>query len=79
MTSLQLLSLADENADGLVDYAEFVPVALGVLEAIYAKRRFDQTREARIAEAEGETALVLPSVAFVVLCSVPPPFRTSSS
>ena len=47
------MSLADENSDGLVDYAEFVPVALGVLEAIYAKRKFDATRDARVAEAEG--------------------------
>ena len=29
----QLMSVADENADGLVDYSEFVPIALGVLEA----------------------------------------------
>ena len=47
------MSLADENSDGFVDYAEFVPIALGVLEAIYARRRFDATREARAAEADG--------------------------
>jgi hypothetical protein len=54
------MSMADENADGLVDYAEFVPLAVGVLETIYARRKYEAAHGARAVEAaESSRAFLL--------------------
>ncbi|KAA0169840.1 hypothetical protein FNF27_06863 [Cafeteria roenbergensis] len=55
----RLMSEADENEDGLIDYTEFVPLAVEVIETIYAKRRFDEEAAHRQAEATEETEAYL--------------------
>merc|ERR1719498_2373254 len=55
----RLMSEADENEDGLIDYTEFVPLAVEVIETIYAKRRFDEESAHRQAEATEETEAYL--------------------
>ncbi len=46
----QLMALADENDDGLIEYREFVPLATELLQMMYAKMRHEEA-EARRAEA----------------------------
>ena len=50
----QIMLLADENDDGLIEYHEFVPVALELLQTMYAKMRHAQQqakRQSRAADA----------------------------
>ena len=50
----QIMMLADENDDGLIEYHEFVPVALELLQTMYAKMRHAQQqakRQSRAADA----------------------------
>ena len=39
-----VMSEADENDDGMIDFNEFLPLALSIFEAIYAQARLAQTR-----------------------------------
>ena len=47
----QIMVLADENDDGLIEYHEFVPVALELLQTMYAKMRHAQQQAKRSARA----------------------------
>ena len=37
----QIMAEADENEDGLIEFGEFIPLALEVMEALYAKSEGD--------------------------------------
>ena len=43
---------ADENDDGLIEFGEFIPLALEVMEALYAKSELHRQQEQAYAEAE---------------------------
>ena len=43
----RVMSEADENQDGCIDYSEFVTVAVDVVNSVYAKRDFEAEQEAR--------------------------------
>ena len=47
----RIMSEADENDDGYIEYHEFVPLAVDVIDTIYAKRAFDAEKAARESEA----------------------------
>jgi len=47
----QLMVLADENSDGLIEYHEFVPIALELLQTMYAKMRHAQQERMRQTKA----------------------------
>jgi Ca2+-binding EF-hand superfamily protein len=38
----RFLSEADQNADGMIEYEEFIPLALQIIQGMYAKKRFQQ-------------------------------------
>lgn len=55
-----LMAAADENADGLIEYHEFVPLAIELLQTIYAKQRAAAEAASRAAEAaEASQAFLL--------------------
>mmetsp|Transcript_19840 Transcript_19840/g.46124 ORF Transcript_19840/g.46124 Transcript_19840/m.46124 type:complete len:425 (+) Transcript_19840:93-1367(+) len=39
---LRFLAEADMNADGMIEYEEFIPLALQIIQSMYAKRRLEQ-------------------------------------
>lgn len=41
----RFLSEADQNADGMIEYEEFIPLALQIIQGMYAKKRFEQHME----------------------------------
>jgi hypothetical protein len=47
----RIMSEADENDDGYIEYHEFVPLAVDVIDTICAKRAFDAEKAARESEA----------------------------
>merc|ERR1719378_343855 len=38
----RFLSEADMNADGMIEYEEFIPLALQIIQGMYAKKRMEQ-------------------------------------
>merc|ERR1719440_315015 len=52
----RFLSEADQNADGNIEYDEFIPLALQIIQGMYAKKRFEQHMED--VEAHAENLLV---------------------
>mmetsp|Transcript_36 Transcript_36/g.96 ORF Transcript_36/g.96 Transcript_36/m.96 type:complete len:426 (-) Transcript_36:143-1420(-) len=42
---LRFLAEADMNADGMIEYEEFIPLALQIIQSMYAKRRLEQKME----------------------------------
>merc|ERR1719487_355288 len=38
----RFLSEADMNSDGMIEYEEFIPLALQIIQGMYAKKRFEQ-------------------------------------
>jgi Ca2+-binding EF-hand superfamily protein len=48
----QIMAEADENDDGLIEFGEFIPLALEVMEALYAKSELHRQKEQAYAEAE---------------------------
>jgi len=53
---LKIMAEADENEDGQVEYAEFLPIAVDVVSAIYAKQDFEKENEARAEDKENALA-----------------------
>ena len=47
-----LMAEADENDNGLIEFAEFIPLALEVMESLYAKSELNRQQEQAYAEAE---------------------------
>mmetsp|Transcript_12555 Transcript_12555/g.34323 ORF Transcript_12555/g.34323 Transcript_12555/m.34323 type:complete len:457 (-) Transcript_12555:138-1508(-) len=47
----RLMAEADENADGCIEYHEFVPLAVDVIDTAIAKRRFEESKMEREADA----------------------------
>merc|ERR1719401_3220145 len=39
---LLFLAEADMNADGMIEYEEFIPLALQIIQGMYAKKRLEQ-------------------------------------
>lgn len=39
---LRFLAEADMNSDGMVEYEEFIPLALQIIQGMYAKKRLEQ-------------------------------------
>jgi Ca2+-binding EF-hand superfamily protein len=52
----RFLAEADQNADGNIEYEEFIPLALQIIQGMYAKKRFEQHMED--VEAHAENLLV---------------------
>lgn len=50
---------ADENGDGMISYQEFVPVALELLQQIFARRQFLEEQAARQQQVAEESAAFL--------------------
>jgi Ca2+-binding EF-hand superfamily protein len=50
-----LMAEADENEDGMIEYHEFVPLAVDVLDTLYAKRRYAAEKAEREADAVART------------------------
>ena len=48
----QIMAEADENDDGLIEFGEFIPMALEVMESLYAKSELHKQQERAYAEAE---------------------------
>jgi Ca2+-binding EF-hand superfamily protein len=47
----KIMAEADENDDGVIEYAEFAPVAVDVVNSIYAKQDYEAEQEARKEDA----------------------------
>lgn len=47
----RVMAEADENADGCIEYHEFVPMAVDVIDTAIAKRKFEETKLEREADA----------------------------
>eukprot|EP00735_Rhodelphis_limneticus_P012570 TRINITY_DN5869_c0_g1::TRINITY_DN5869_c0_g1_i1::g.24453::m.24453 TRINITY_DN5869_c0_g1::TRINITY_DN5869_c0_g1_i1::g.24453 ORF type:complete len:458 (-),score=111.05,sp/Q9NZT1/CALL5_HUMAN/27.17/5e-09,sp/Q9NZT1/CALL5_HUMAN/25.49/2e-07,EF-hand_7/PF13499.1/1.9e-11,EF-hand_7/PF13499.1/4.5e-10,EF-hand_7/PF13499.1/18,EF-hand_7/PF13499.1/1.4e-10,EF-hand_1/PF00036.27/3.1e-05,EF-hand_1/PF00036.27/0.0058,EF-hand_1/PF00036.27/2.3e-05,EF-hand_1/PF00036.27/0.0084,EF-hand_1/PF00036.27/56,EF-hand_1/PF00036.27/0.0 len=56
---LQILEEADENADGRISYREFIPIAVELVQAIYAKLEAKAARTKMESEADSISALIL--------------------
>eukprot|EP00946_MAST-07B_sp_MAST-7B-sp1_P004042 g4042.t1 len=48
----QIMAEADENDDGLIEFGEFIPLALEVMEALYAKSELHRQQELAYTEAD---------------------------
>jgi len=48
---MKIMAEADENDDGTIEYNEFVPIAVDVVNSIYAKQDFEAEQEGRKEEA----------------------------
>jgi len=48
---IKIMAEADENADGVIEYQEFAPIAVDVVNSIYAKQDYEAEQEARKTDA----------------------------
>ena len=49
---LDIMAEADENDDGVIEYQEFVPIALDIIESIMTTRSFDEDQADKYEQAE---------------------------
>lgn len=55
----RIMAEADENADGCIEYHEFVPLAVDLIQTLIARQKFEEEKQAREDEAVEKSRLFL--------------------